>query len=152
MRSKRKKDYIDPEVQGALARRLVVHWVFFLTVAALLAVGLKWMRDPFAPFAQHMSEAWATYGPLMMVLVCLAPIFIYDSIKLSHRFTGPMFRLRQVTKSLANGETPSQVEFRGADFWKDLAIDFNRIIDRYAKKNETVAEESATSPATGGQA
>ncbi|MEM9187189.1 MAG: hypothetical protein AAGB00_11910 [Planctomycetota bacterium] len=132
-RKRRTKDYIDPEVQGALARRLVLQWTLFLVAAAALAFALEWMSNPFMPVRQTLADAWWTYGPLLLVLVCLAPIFVFDAIKLSNRFTGPVHRLRQVTRSLAEGETPGNIEFRGADFWKDLAGDFNRVVDRLAK-------------------
>lgn len=141
-KNNRKTEYIDPEVQGALARRLILQWMLFVAVAAVLTVGLKWMSDPFAPLGQTFSEAWWTYGPVLMVLACLVPVFIFDAIKLSNRFTGPVFRLRQVTKQLADGELPKEVEFRGADFWKDLAADFNRVVDRLAEQEKQLAESA----------
>ncbi|MEN1682194.1 MAG: hypothetical protein AAGJ46_21675 [Planctomycetota bacterium] len=131
-KKRRQKVHVDHEVQGALARRLVAQWCLFLAVAVVLSLALRWMSDPFAPLSETLADAWWTYGPLLLVLGCLAPIFIYDAIKLSHRFTGPVHRLRQVTRSLAEGETPGPVEFRGADFWKDLAADFNRVVERLA--------------------
>lgn len=130
---RRKKEFVDPEVQGALARRLIAQWGLFLVAATGLAIAMQWMSDPFVPFKEMLANAWWTYGPLLLVLAGLAPVFVFDAIKLSNRFTGPVHRLRQVTRSLANGETPEQVEFRGADFWKDLAEDFNRVLERVAK-------------------
>lgn len=131
MSNKRRQTFhVDREVQGALARRLITQWTLFLIVAMVLSLALRWMSDPFAPLGQTLRDAWWTYGPLLLTLGCLAPIFIYDAIKLSHRFIGPVHRLRQVTRSLAEGETPGPVEFRGADFWKDLADDFNRVVQR----------------------
>lgn len=145
-KKRRKKDYIDPEVQGALARRMIAQWGLFTLAAGVLALALQWMSNPFAPLGETLSEAWWTYGPLLLVLVGLAPIFIFDAIRLSNRFTGPVHRLRQVTHALASGETPQRVEFRGADFWKDLAADFNRIVDRLADsegKSPTSNDEQA---------
>jgi len=138
---RRKKEFIDPEVQGALTRRLIVHWMLFLVAAVVLAVGLKWLDDPFVSFSTLTSSAWSTFGPLLAVLVCLAPIFIYDAIKLSNRFTGPVYRLRQATKQIAAGDMPERVEFRGADFWKDLATDFNQIIRRISESEKTQATD-----------
>lgn len=140
---RRKKEFIDPEVQGALTRRLILHWVVFVGIAAVLAFAIKWLSDPLLSISQHWSEAWYTYGPILMVLACLAPIFIYDAVKLSNRFTGPVYRLRQATKQMAAGELPDVVEFRGADFWKDLAGDFNVIIKRLGD-NDTKPESNET--------
>ena len=81
---KRRTDFIDPEVQGALTRRIVGQWILFTAVAALLAFVLTWMGDPFAPFSQVLSETWWRYAPLLLVLVCMLPIFVMDTVKLSN--------------------------------------------------------------------
>ncbi|TWT99617.1 hypothetical protein Pla108_05600 [Botrimarina colliarenosi] len=134
-KQRRKAEYIDPEVQGALARRLSVHWLLFTVLACSLLVGLKWMSQPFMPVGDHLSEAWWTYGPVLLVLLCLAPVFIHDAIRLSNRFTGPMLRLRAATRQLAAGERPERITLREGDFWKDLAENFNQAVDRlYADK------------------
>ena len=128
----RKRDYVDPQVQGQLARRLVLHWLLFTIVAAFLAVCLEWLRDPLRTLPDLVWEASWNHGPFFLVLISLVPVFIYDAIKLSNRFAGPVFRLRKVARALAQGELPENVELRGTDFWRDLAADFNQIISRIA--------------------
>lgn len=129
-RNKRGKEYVDPQVQGALWRRLVLHWCAFTTVALVLVVALEWMSDPFRSVSEVITHAWWTYSPMLLVLACLIPLFVYDSIRLSHRFAGPVFRLRQVIHSLASGSHPERIEFRDNDFWKEIAADMNQVIDR----------------------
>lgn len=126
----RKKKYVDPEVQGALARRIGLHWILYTIVASVLVVGLKLLADPFTPLTEHAIDAWWTYGPLLLVLITLTPIFIYDSVKLSNRFTGPVMRLRQAARSLAAGEPVEPLKIRNGDYWQELAEDFNRILSR----------------------
>lgn len=127
---RRKTEFIDAEVQGALARRLAMHWLLYTGLTTVLVLGLKWMSNPFTPFTDHAIEAWWTYGPVLLVLVCLAPIFVFDAVKLSNRFTGPVLRLRNATKQLASGGCPEKITLRQGDFWKDLAEDFNQVIER----------------------
>lgn len=129
-RNLRGKEYVDPQVQGALWRRLVLHWLAYTAVAAVLVLGLEWMADPFRSMGEITEAAWRTYGPVLLVLAALIPVFVYDSIRVSHRFAGPVFRLRQVIGKLANGGTPERIEFRDGDFWKEMAADMNRVIDR----------------------
>lgn len=129
-RNLRGKEYVDPQVQGALWRRLVLHWITFTAVAAALVVGMEWMTDPFRSTGEILVSAWWTYGPVLVVLIALIPVFVYDSIRVSHRFAGPVFRLRQVISKLANGGIPDRIEFRDGDFWKEMATDINRVIDR----------------------
>jgi hypothetical protein len=60
----------------------------------------------------------------------MLPIFIVDTIKLSNRFAGPIYRLRLTIRSLAEGETFRPLRFRDFDFWQGLADDFNMMVDR----------------------
>lgn len=126
----RKSDLVDPKVQGALAKRLVSHWIVFIAAAAVIAFAMQWMSNPFLPIREHAVQAWWTHGPLLLVLLCLLPVFVFDAIKFSHRFAGPVFRLRQITSRLASGQSTERVEFRGTDFWRDLAQDLNNIAER----------------------
>lgn len=141
---RRRTEFIDPEVQGALARRIAMHWVLYVAVATLLVVGLKWMANPLTSLGEHVAEAWWTYGALLMVLVALAPVFIYDAVKLSNRFTGPMLRLRNATKQLADGSRPAPITLRDGDFWQDAAADFNRLLDRLPA--ESAGDDEASPP------
>jgi hypothetical protein len=128
---RRKIEYVDPEVQGALARQLALHWGMFLVIASVLVIGLKWMSNPFTPLGEHLIDAWWTYSPVLVVFVCLTPVFVFDSVKLSNRFTGPVMRLRKAIRELADGAKPRKIDLRDGDFWKDVASDFNRVIERY---------------------
>lgn len=126
----RRRPYFDPEVQGALARRLVLHWAIFIIVATFLVFTMTWLSDPFLPASAHFQRMVNEYGPALLALVCLAPIFVYDAMRLSSRFTGPMLRFKNAARSLAAGETPAKINLRGDDFWQEVAQDFNRVIER----------------------
>ena len=138
--NKRGVEYIDPQVQGTLWKRLALHWVAFSAVAAVLALGLEWMSDPFRSFGQVARETWWNYSPLLLALLFLVPVFVYDAIRMSHRFAGPVYRLRQVIRSLADGTQPTKVEFRDNDFWKDMAGDLNRVIERVRQPSSPSGE------------
>jgi hypothetical protein len=74
----------------------------------------------------------------------MLPVFIVDTIKLSHRFAGPIYRLRNVIRGMADGEPYKPVLFREKDFWQGLAEDFNQMIERITGKSHTTdAEPSA---------
>ena len=139
----RKKTFIDAKVQGALVRRLVFHWAAFITVAAVVAFALQVLTNPFRPLEQHLQDMWWTHGPFLLVMFFMLPVFIVDTIKLSHRFAGPIYRLRNVIKGMAEGQPFRPVQFREMDFWQDLADDFNTMIERVGgKTNEATAEPS----------
>lgn len=148
----RKKTFVDPKVQGALVRRLVLHWCAFIAAAAILAFVLQVLSNPFRSIREHAEQVWWTHGPFLLVLVFLLPVFIIDTIKLSHRFTGPIYRLRQTVRNLSQGGKFTPMKFRDLDFWHGLADDFNLMVDRLtggnaAKTGPSESIESEGEPA-----
>jgi len=137
---KRKKTYVDPQVQGALVRRLIFHWVSFLAVSSAVTFCLQVLTNPLESKGQHFQNLWWTHGPFLLVMIFLLPVFVLDSIRISHRFAGPIYRLRQTIRSLAQGKSPQRLKFRDFDFWHGLAEDFNQMVDRLSN-HETAAPE-----------
>jgi nitrogen fixation/metabolism regulation signal transduction histidine kinase len=127
---RRKKHFIDASVQGALARRIILHWLVFLAVGSLVAFVLQVLSNPFRPLANHAQDMWWTHGPFLLVMAFLLPVFIVDTIKLSHRFAGPIFALRKAIREIAHGESPRRLKFRRRDFWHELADDYNSMLEK----------------------
>jgi nitrate/nitrite-specific signal transduction histidine kinase len=136
----RKKTFVDPKVQGSLVRRLVVHWLSFLLVASLVSFCLQVLSNPFRSFGEHVQQLWWTHGPFLLVMVFLLPVFVLDTIKLSHRFVGPIYRLRQTILEIAQGDPPPRLKFRDFDFWQGLAEDFNRMVDQLTTRDAKSAD------------
>ena len=144
----RKKTFVDPKVQGALVRRLVFHWCAFIVVAGLVAFCLQVLSNPFRSIEEHAQQVWWTHGPFLLVMFFLLPVFILDTIKLSHRFAGPIYRLRNTIRGLANGDEFQPLKFREIDFWQGLADDFNRMVARLkGEMDEQSPAETSSSPA-----
>lgn len=131
-RPQRTKKFIDSKVQGALARRIIFHWLVFLAVASAAALMLQVLSDPFRPAGEHLENVWYTHGPFLVVMVFLLPVFVIDTVKISHRFAGPIFSLRRTMREVADGQPPRQLKFRNGDFWHELANDYNAMIARLA--------------------
>ncbi len=138
----RKKTFVDPQVQGALVRRLILHWVGFFVTASIVTFSLQVLSNPLLPLSVHVEELWWTQGPFLVVMVFLLPMFVLDTIKLSHRFAGPIYRLRQTISKIAEGGAPPKLKFRDFDFWQGLAEDFNKMIDRLATHPTPAVDET----------
>jgi hypothetical protein len=142
---RRTKEFIDSSVQGALARRIILHWLVFLSVAALVSFILQVLSDPFRPLAAQVQDMWWTHGPFLLVMVFLLPVFVVDTIKVSHRFAGPIFAMRRAIRDVVQGKPPQKLKFRQHDFWHDLADDYNAMLLRLGVLEDeaefTVAEE-----------
>ncbi|MGI9430516.1 MAG: hypothetical protein ACR2NM_17785 [Bythopirellula sp.] len=143
----RKKTFVDPKVQGALVRRLIRHWVLFMVVASMVAFCLQVLSNPFRSLGEHVQDLWWTHGPFLLVMVFLLPVFVLDTIKLSHRFAGPIYRLRQVILEIAQGDPPPRLKFRDFDFWQGLAEDFNRMVDQLTTRDAKPADYDKEEPA-----
>jgi hypothetical protein len=150
MRHLRKRIFVDSEVQGALIRRVIVHWIAFAMTLAVILAAVQFFQDPIASFDEHVAAFPRRHGLTFVVLLVLLPAFLWDTAKLSHRFSGPVLRLRRMLKELAAGEDPGELRFRDQDFWSDLGDHFNGVRTRVLQAqdhpfaSETTARELAT--------
>lgn len=126
---KRRKHYVDRKVQGALLRQTVFHWLLVLSVTLFLVFLLQVLTGgPFRSWSYHVGQVWSRYAPFIVALVVIIPPVVYDSLRLSHRFVGPIYRLRSAMHELAGGGSAEPIHFRKHDFWQDLADDYNLIL------------------------
>ena len=140
----RKKFFIDREVQGALLRRLALHWcVAFLMTFACLFVMECLANPDVRDFQQHAESIWRRYSILVVVVLCTLPAFAYDSIKMSHRFVGPMYATRTTLRKIARGEPVDGLRFRDGDYWQDVAGDITIIAQRLKSFDGQAAEQPA---------
>ncbi len=137
----RSRLWIDRQIQGALAMRVMLHWCVFAFVACFVTLIFQFIADPFQPFSAKLQNIWRNQGPFLLTIILLLPAFAYDTIKLSHRFAGPILRLRKSLRAIAQGEEIQRVQFRDNDFWRGLAEDFNTLIDRGYFSQPTPASE-----------
>lgn len=148
---KRKRLFIDKAVQGSLLRRVALHWALYFT-GLVIVLGIFYVLQSIAT-SQDMSVKgfFEQHLILFSVLLSLIPVFLYDTLKLSHRFAGPIVRLRGGLRDWADGKDVKPIELRKHDFWTELADNFNQAIERherdsaqanspaaYATDNETV--------------
>lgn len=124
--SNRNSFLIDPKVQWTLIRRLMMHWCLMLL--SLVSVGVLMQLYGGAgdgSFTTAMKRSFTSQGPLIILMFMLVPVYLHDVLRVSHRFAGPMLRLRKILKSLASGGNGAQLKFRPGDFWQETADDFN---------------------------
>lgn len=139
--NQRKFRVIDQRVQGALLRRVCLHWFSFLTLSVVITCCLGILTgDPSRPLANQLSDiASANFWPFL-TLVALLPMFMVDTVRLSSRFAGPMVRLRRSMEALANTEDTSPLNFREGDFWISTADSYNKVLDRFMMQQERISE------------
>jgi hypothetical protein len=127
----RRQLFVDPKVQGALLLRVVAYWFLSLLILSMLLLDWRIVTNPGQPFYAHFQEMWYWYGPVAAIAtLILLPLLLFDSVRLSNRFAGPLFRLRRELRKLSSGETARPIQFREGDFWHDFAGEFNALAER----------------------
>ena len=144
-RKARSSKYVDTAVQGFLARRIVGHWCVFFGTSLFCLFGLEcFLGDPNLSLGGRLASVASQYSFFIILMFAMIPVFVYDTIKVSNRFAGPIVRLRGEMKRLADGQAVGEVLFRDDDFWSDLSIEFNRVskIVQEAQSNQTTSSAS----------
>jgi hypothetical protein len=121
----RKKYFVDSAVQGAILRQAILFWLLgslvFTLVVAVYRLLPAWISEGGLSFEQF----WFHLSPLVISSATLLPLVFFQAIRFSHRFVGPMVRIRQTIKQLAKGQAIRSVKLRRGDYWKDIASDLN---------------------------
>ncbi len=121
---------IDQQVQGALIGRVLLYW--FACQAAMVIGLLGWSVGTAQPGVPALSVA-ERLRPLVPALIgsqLLLPLVLADFLRLSNRFVGPIWNLRNAMKCVELGDEVSPLQLRRADFWPDLLERFNRLLPR----------------------
>ena len=154
-KSRRARRIADRQVQYALVGRVMNHWIFFtLASSALLLLShALFGREPGQTAGEFFSGYLKEVFPLLIVSTFLLPIFIVDINKVSHRFAGPMTRLRRGMNEVVQGNSIPELSFRPGDFWQDLATDFNSAVDRIDRTDSRTEDDDANQaePVTAGK-
>jgi hypothetical protein len=131
----RKRLFVDSKVQGELLRRCICHWVIFGLATLVLLLPLHYLvNDVGRPPSIGLRSAWNHYKLLIPVVLVVLPALLYDLLRLSHRFAGPITRLRSEIRRAARGERTEPIHFRENDFWLGLAEDFNTLLARLERQ------------------
>ncbi len=139
--TKRRKALVDPEVQGGILRKIAIHWVlFFICNAIALMIWIRLYEQPDADWGQTFADTVRRFLPFFIITMALIPAFVWDTLKLTNRFAGPILRLRTALADARAGRAVAPLHFRTNDFWQEIAENFNCVIDgRTGDENPTPA-------------
>lgn len=148
-KSQRTRILVDPPVQWSIAGRVLGHWILFLTCLVLISASVQLISSAGQrPFAEAIRAAAVSQIPILGVMLMLLPVFLRDTLKMSNRFAGPMFRLRTALRAMADRQPVNSINFRSGDFWQEAAADFNTVlaqIEELRAENESLKSQLAQS-------
>jgi hypothetical protein len=142
MRTARRTIFVDHEVQGALVWRVLFYWNFFVIAIPLVLLAREMCVVPGAGLGDAIRGMASRYSPVLFVSLLLLPLVMLDIVRTTNRMTGPIFRLRRALKEVADGLPAKPLNFREHDFWRELAVDFNRAAARAAAAPSTFPSQT----------
>jgi hypothetical protein len=126
----RRRIFVNKPIQGALISRVALYWLLGMFIQALLMLVLSASSGTGDDLAERSQQFWSHVNLIFVSSLLTLPLLVLDIVKLSHRWVGPIFRLRAAMQGLAMGEPVEPLAFRAGDYWKDLADDFNAVLMR----------------------
>lgn len=131
----RKKLFVDYQVQGAILSRIVIYWVFCFLFVSLSMLLVTTLSNPDVPFWHHLVPLCQRFWPAFLAMTCIVPFVVYDALKVSNRFCGPLSRVvSELDRFNKSGEFDG-VQFRDDDFWQPLSEAVTQVVDRAKKAN-----------------
>lgn len=128
-RERRQKLVVSSGIQWAIVRESVWNWLLYFTTVVFLIGSIQVLRGgPSRPLMEHCQAIGGQVLTLFLVFALLLPKFIYDWFRLSHRFLGPVERVRGALRDLASGKEYTEVRFREDDFWGRMADELNAAV------------------------
>jgi hypothetical protein len=125
VRQKRTKIWID-RFQTTLSVRLAFYFLMYqVTVWALF-----WIDTKVASLGDSLGAAASAYGFVLtpLITIGLGLLFIYDALKETHRFVGPLYRFRKTIQAVTAGEDIRLVSLRTGDQLQEMKDDLNAML------------------------
>ncbi len=136
--------WVNARIQGRILGRIACYWAIYHAVlwnAIFVARYISYRASLIAGDAETrtLGQLYSTfsqdYAGLALCAVLLAPIFLYDVFRQSHRIAGPLVRFQSVLRRLIAGEKTSPVKLRKDDLLTEFQAVFNEFIAFYNQKH-----------------
>lgn len=134
----RKHLFVDNEVQGVLLGRVLLYWIAGILYVLLGSIGYQYFNTPDMTLGQHLESLYGAYWAWIPSAILILPLVLFDVLRLSHRFSGPKYRLCQTLEAIRNDSSTGPITFRDEDYWRDLAPPINRLREHIASLQQKV--------------
>ena len=133
--NKKRKAWVDSTIQGAIVRRIFLHWLCFFVVMLVCFAGMELVTgDPTKSVVDRLKDSSSGIIVVGIIMLVMLPAFILDAIRFSNRVVGPIFRLRKFVRNLLNNKQEAPLAFRGSDFWQEVAAEHNQLSELVAQQ------------------
>ncbi|MCI0640581.1 MAG: hypothetical protein L0Y72_25490 [Gemmataceae bacterium] len=126
-REQRKKIWID-KLQTYVFVRLAVYFVFYQVAAWTFLLVWREMSAGFAMLLGESAGAALSFAAAAVMIVVLFAVFIYDTLRFTHRIVGPIYRFRKTVQAINAGEEVPLIQLREGDQLHGLKEDVNQLL------------------------
>lgn len=141
----RRQLMIDKSVQMEVIARSILYFVVAFIYFTGVIFCTQWLGDPDTPFSQHLIRFAGDAVLWSPALFLVAPLLVYDTLRLTNRFVGPVYRIRTALQGLAEGEAGRPLKFRDDDYWTELCEPFNEVRRMLIRSGAILAPEEEES-------
>lgn len=121
----RQQVWVDKGVQGILVGRVILYWTCALLYVGIGSACFQYNQNPEWTLAKHSQVLFGQIWPWLPTAIILLPLAMYDVVRLSSLFAGPIYRLRKHFAALRQDIACAPLIFREEDHWRDLAAPIN---------------------------
>lgn len=121
----RRQFWVHWRLQSIWIGRVLIYWVAALLYCCLAAAVSQYRQNPEWTFSQHASVWLSTIWPWLPSVALILPLVIYDVLRLSHQFVGPVVRMRNQVQKLVKNANCTPFLLRTDDYWQDLVEPMN---------------------------
>lgn len=114
-------------MQGVLIGRVILYWCCAMAHLGLGVAFFQYYEHPEWSIGEHVGELLGQVGPWLPSVFLILPLVIFDVVRLSNLFVGPIYRLRQHLNELQEDKDCQPLKFREDDYWQDLADPINSL-------------------------
>ena len=130
----RKKILVNQRVQGRVLLRVlwlwglyhVVLWHVMFLFRFFQYCGERLTGGEVRPFSDLYGEFVDNHYSMLVCAVIVLPYLVWDVLKLTHRFVGPLVQFQRCLANLARGEMVREVRIRKGDFLGELQEEIGR--------------------------
>jgi len=133
----RKRLFVDPKVQGALLARTAVYWLGCVAVMSAVLICWEVFVTPGSMGESKFDQIWYRLAPALVMSLLMLPFMLFDVVRITNRMVGPVYRMRNYMRQLAEGKPVAPLQFRQDDFWKEMADEFNALSTMVQRAKQT---------------
>jgi hypothetical protein len=97
----RKRLMVDPKLQIAVLCRVTMYWLVAVTVLCMMAAVQVVLTDSAVGYELLANRVLTAFGPALIASVIALPLLLFDCVRFTNKFAGPMHRLRREVKHCA---------------------------------------------------